>query len=275
MKRASELAPEGEKQVVFECAYLMAKTGEPPCDIAGYLESKGYDRDDLTVELARAYNHAQMPQKAIDLLLSRRFVACEGGEHYIADEYMYAWYLIGAERYRKGDYQGAYEAFSSAQVLPQSLGSGLWNDVKLVPYRYFQAACLKKLGKTDEAMAIYRSFLEYRFDYFSDMYLITLAYYVGRAYEELGMADLGKELVRSRLQSFEAEWDKTDTGAFGTTPFFIIFIDPPLESRHQYYAYPLMMFSSFLKDSERERRYETEQKKDTYHSCIRDFTVTE
>ena len=275
MKRASELAPEGEKQVVFECAYLMAKTGEPPCDIAGYLESKGYDRDDLTVELARAYNHAQMPQKAIDLLLSRRFVACEGGEHYIADEYMYAWYLIGAERYRKGDYQGAYEAFSSAQVFPQSLGSGLWNDVKLVPYRYFQAACLKKLGKTDEAKKIYRSFLEYRFDYFSDMYLVTLAYYVGRAYEELGMADLGKELVRSRLQSFEAEWDKTDTGAFGTTPFFIIFIDPPLEARHQYYAYPLMIFSSFLKDSERERRYETEQKKDTYHSCIRDFTVTE
>ena len=275
MQKADALAPKSEKQITFERAYLMAKTGEDAHEIAEYLERKGYDRDDLTVELARAYNHAGMPQKAVDLLLSRKFVACEGGEHYIADEYMYAWYLIGAERYEKGDYAGAYEAFSSAQILPQSLGSGLWNDVKLVPYQYFQAACLKKLGKTDEAMAIYRSFLEYRFDYFSDMYLISLAYYVGRAYEELGMAERGKALVRSRLQAFEAEWDKADTGYFGTTPFFLVFVDPPLRARHEYYSYPLMLFSSFLKDKARTARYEAEQKKDTYHSCIRDFTVTD
>ena len=272
LKEALNCAPVGEKQLEFECAYFMAKTGEDAAKIAEYLEKSGYDRDDLTVELARAYNRAGKPEKAIETLLSRQFVACEGGEHYIADEYMYAWYLIGAERYGRGDYEGAREAFVSAQTLPQSLGSGLWNEVKLVPYRYFEAACLLRLGKREQAEEIYRSFLRYRFDYFSDMYLITLAYYVGRAYEELGMKENGDSLVRGRLEEFEAEWDKEDTGYFGTTPFFLAFVDAPSAARHAHYAYPLMMFSRYLNDGKRTEKYQSECSKDTYHSLLRDFT---
>ena len=66
MQKADALAPKSEKQITFERAYLMAKTGEDAHEIAEYLERKGYDRDDLTVELARAYNHAGMPQKAVE-----------------------------------------------------------------------------------------------------------------------------------------------------------------------------------------------------------------
>lgn len=129
------------------------------------------------------YNLSGEPQRALDVLLSRNFVACEGGEHYIADEYMFAYYLLGKERYVRGDYEGVAEAFLSAQTLPQSLGSGLWNEAKLVPYRYFQAKCLFRLGRKKEAEEILRGFLKFRFDYFSDMYLLTLAYYVARVRE--------------------------------------------------------------------------------------------
>ena len=92
---------------------------------------------------------------------------------------------------------------------------------------------------------------------------------------ELGEAKRGRELVQARLAQFEAEWEKEDTGYFGTTPFFLVFIDRPARARKQYYSYPLMLFSSFLKDKARTARYAAEQKKDTYHSCIRDFTVTD
>lgn len=272
MRRARSLAPEGEKQIVFESAYLMAKTGEDPKEIAAYLERAGHDRDDLTVELARAYDHMGSPERAREALLSRSFVACEGGEHYIADEYMYAGYLIGKRAYESGDYAGALQAFTQAQTLPQSLGSGLWNDVKRVPFRYFAAACLEKLGRRGEAEEVYRSFLKYRFDYFSDMYLISLAYYVGRAYEELGEAKRGRELVQARLAQFEAEWEKEDTGYFGTTPFFLVFIDRPARARKQYYSYPLVLFSRFLGDEARAAEYEKVLRRETYGSYLYDFT---
>lgn len=273
MERARVFAPAGEKQIAFESAYLMAKTGEQPCKIVSYLEHTGYDRDDLTVELARAYNHADMPEDAIRTLLARKFVACEGGEHYIADEYMYAWYSIGAKRFREGDFEGARQAFVSAQTLPQSLGSGLWNETKLVPFRYFEAACLKALGRAEEAKSIYRSFLKYRFDYFSDMYLISLAYFVGRAYEELGEADKGVTLVQRRLKELEAELNKQDTGYFGTTPFFLVFVDEPSLARKQYYSYPLYLFSRFLHDDARAERYGKILQGETYGLYIQDFTI--
>ena len=261
----------GSKQIVFESAYLMAKTGESPLKIAQYLEKEGYDRDDLTVELARAYNHADQPERALEVLLARQFVACEGGEHYIADEYMYAWYLIGARRFQSKDYDGARQAFVSAQTLPQSLGSGLWNDVKLVPFRYFEAMSLKALGKEERAREIFRSFLKYRFDYFSDMYLSTLAYYVGRAYEELGEPERGRALVQDRLDQLESEFDKEDTGYFGTTPFFLVFIDKPSRARRQYYAYPLFLFSQFLKDTARVERYRVIMQEETHGLYIEDI----
>lgn len=272
MRNARSLAPAGEKQIVFESAYLMAKTGDPPRTIAEYLESAGHDRDDLTVELARAYNHMGCPERARDVLLSRSFVACEGGEHYIADEYMYAGYLIGKRMYESGDYAGALRAFNEAQNLPRSLGSGLWNDVKRVPFRYFVAACFEKLGRHSEAEEVYRSFLKYHFDYFSDMYLNSLAYYLGRAYEELGEAQKGRDLVQTRLEQFESELEKEDTGYFGTTPFFLVFIDQPARARRQYYSYPLMLFSRFLGDKRRAAKYEDILRQETYGSYIYDFT---
>ena len=88
MKRAAELAPKTEKQITFECAHLMAKVGVAADEIAAFILSRGANRDELVVELARAYNHAGKPDMAIDALLARNFVAAEGGEHYIADEYM-------------------------------------------------------------------------------------------------------------------------------------------------------------------------------------------
>lgn len=272
MERARALAPAGEKQIAFESAYLMAKTGESPEKIAAYLQQVGHDRDDLTVELARAYNHADRPEDAIRTLLAREFVACEGGEHYIADEYMYAWYAIGAKRFREGDFEGARQAFVAAQTLPQSLGSGLWNETKLVPFRYFEAACLKALGRTQEAKQIYQSFLKYPFDYFSDMYLISLAYYIGRAYEELGEADRGATIVRGRLEEFEAALSKQDTGYFGTTPFFLVFVDEPALARKQHYAYPLYLFSRFLHDEARAAQYGALLQGETYGLYMQDFT---
>ena len=273
MKLARKNAPKGEKQIAFESAYLMAKTLSDPLEIAAYLESTGFDRDDLTVELARAYNHAGMPERALGALQSRNFVACEGGEHYIADQYMYAYYLIGERKYRAGDFEGALEAFRKACVLPESLGAGLWNEAKKAPFRYFEAACLEKLNREKEAEEIYRSFLEFRFDYFSDMYLVSLVYFVARALVKLGEGERAKLLVHGRLSEFERAAGQESMGYFGTTPFFISFIDDAKRARSEYYAYPLYLLSVFLKDEARAEKYAAQLEGEGYGLYIKDFTL--
>ncbi len=272
MKRAVTAAPADEKQITFEAAYLMAKMNVPAAEIEAMILSRDTDRDDITVELARAYNHQGKADEALSLLLGRSFVACEGGEHYIADEYMYAYYLKGRAAYLAGDHETALRCFEEAQVLPQSLGSGLWNDLKKVPYEYFAARCLEKLGRVEEAQDIYRSFGKYRFDYFTDMYLYTFAYYAVRGLEALGRRDEGDALIQKRFAEFSAAAAQRTPGYFGTTPFFISFIDDADEARRAHYAYPLYLFASYLGEEEACRRNAAILAEEGYGLYIDDFT---
>ena len=271
MKKAAELAPKTEKQITFECAHLMAKVGVAADEIAEFILSRGVNRDELVVELARAYNHSGKPDMALEALLGRKFVACEGGEHYIADEYMYAHYLKGKDAYLRGDYEKALAIFRSAQILPESLGSGLWNSVKKVPYQYFEAKCLEKLGKADEAKALYTHFCTYKFDFFTDMYLYTFAYYAARALESLGRKDEGDKLIKDRFAAWSAECERETLGYFGTTPFFMGYIDEAVSAKKLHYSYPLYLFATYLGTDATE--YKNTFSCDGYGLYIEDFTV--
>lgn len=268
----AERSGHGEKQIIFERAYLLFHTGETPENIARYLERVGYDRDDLTVELARAYNLSGQPARALDVLLARSFVACEGGEHYIADEYTFAHYLQGRAFYLAGDYVSALKEFRLAQELPASLGAGFWNECKKVPFQYFEARCLQKLNREEEARAILSEFFKYRFDYFSNMYLPTLPYYVGKAYELMGQGEKGRSLVAEHRRRTENAMREPDTGYFGTTPFFISYLEEPRLARERTLAYPLTLYCTFLGDKAAAEKYATIAAADGYNLRIEDFT---
>ena len=273
MQKAAELAPKTEKQITFETAYLMAKTGKSGAEIASFILSRGVDRDDIAVELARAYNHDSKPELALETLLNRVFVACEGGEHAIADQYTYAHYLQGKEAYLQGDYERALENFENAQILPQSLGSGFWNAIKKVPFQYFAAKCLEKLGKVEEAKEIYRSFAAYRFDYFTDMYLYTFAYYAAQALRNLGEEKKADELVPWRKAGYEKALSQETLGYFNTTPFFIGFIDETNRAKQTHYAYPLYLLARYEGDETAMEKYKKVMDKDGYGLYIDDFTL--
>ena len=272
MALALEKSPKDERQMTFERAYFLAKTGARPETILGMLAARDCNRDELVVETARAYNHLGDFDKALDVLLNRKFVACEGGEHYIADQYTFARYLKGKRFYEAGEFEKSLREFESAIELPQSLGSGFWNEIKKVPFQYFQAKCLLKLGRTDEAKEILRGFKRYLFDYFTDMYQYTFAYYLARALEILGESDAAKALMEKRTAEFEAARETEDTGCFGTTPFFISYIDEPKVARKANYSYPLYLFATVLKDEKRMKQYRAELDKDAYGTNMLDFT---
>ena len=273
MQKSAALAPKDEKQITFETAYVMAKAGASGNEIAWFISSRNADRDDVAVELARAYNHANRPDLALETLLTRTFVACEGGEHAIADQYTYAHYLQGKTAYLQGDYKQALVSFQAAQVLPQSLGSGFWNEIKKVPFQYFEAKCLEKLGKKEEAKEIYRSFQKYRFDFFTDMYLYTFAYYLAQGLRALGESEKADEIVAWKKENHLRALSQETLGYFNTTPFFIGFIDEAERAKRTHHAYPLYLIAKYEGDETAATAHKKTMEQDCYGLYIEDFTL--
>ena len=101
MKRALELRPD-DCQLLYETVVLMDKLGIDPAEKIRLLTGKEFRRDDLFTELAKAYNQNFQPDQALETLLCHAFIPCEGGEHAIADQYMFAYLVKGIEAYQKG-----------------------------------------------------------------------------------------------------------------------------------------------------------------------------
>lgn len=201
MKKAISLKPDSE-QLIYETAVLMDKLDLPPEEKIEFLTTHRITRDDCICELAKAYNQAQSPEKALRTLLDHCFVPCEGGEHAIADQYLFAHLLMGRTAYKNGDYEAALENFRKGQILPQSIGAGIWNHCKLVPLKYFEALCLEKLQKVQEAEEIFRYIATIEIEYFSNMHLKELPYYQARAWEHL-KAPLKAQQV---ITKYRREW---------------------------------------------------------------------
>lgn len=254
MKKALMLLPESE-QLVYETVVLMDKLGISAKEKIDFLTSHNITRDDCFSELAKAYNQALQPEKAIETLMSHCFVPCEGGEHAIADQYLFAHLVIGRNALRNGNVTDALETFRKGQILPQSLGAGIWNHCKLVPLKFFEAICLEKLGEKTRADEIFSYIANIGIEYFSNMHLKELPYYQACAWRHLG-----EEIKAERLiTEYRREWsgiDKvSDNGFFGTTPFFISFTDDPKRLRRAQHCYLNALISEFIGDKEKAREY--------------------
>lgn len=229
------------QQVLYESAILMDLLGAPASNKIALLEpySPNFRRDDLFVELAKAYNQNCQSEKALELLLGHVFVACEGGEHAIADQYMYAFFQQGMAKKHAGDYAGAYETLKKALTLPKSLGSGIWNRCKYVPYQFHMAQCLEALGKTEEAREIYRMILDIEIEFFSNMHLRELPYYQALCAEALGLQQKAWNIMAKAKRDWSSNLNRKDNGFFSTTPFFISFAQDPKLARRGSYLYLL------------------------------------
>ena len=250
MTKALELSPDSE-ELIYETVVLMDKLGISAKEKIDFLTSHKITRDDCFTELAKAYNQVLQPEKAIETLMSHSFVPCEGGEHAIADQYLFAHLVMGREEQEKGNTEKAIALFRKGQILPQSLGAGIWNHCKLVPLKFFEALCLEEMGKKSEADEIFTYIATIGIEYFSNMHLKELPYYQACAWRHLG-----EELKAQRLiTKYRREWkdiDKViDNGFFGTTPFFISFTDNPKQLRRALHCYLNALIADFTGDKEK------------------------
>ena len=236
-----------DEELLYETVVLMDKMGIDPTEKINLITSHKASRDDVLTELAKAYNQAFMPEKAIETLMSHDFVPCEGGEHAIADQYMFAYLVKGKTELEKGNTEVAIELFRKGQVLPQSLGAGIWNHCKLIPLKYHEALCLELLGKKTEADEIFSYIANVTIEYFSNMHLKELPYWQAKAFMHLGEPTKAQHIMTKYLREWSKIQHTKDNGYFGTTPFFIPFVDEPQKLRRAQYLYLMSLCSDFAK----------------------------
>ncbi|MBE6762130.1 MAG: DUF5107 domain-containing protein [Ruminococcaceae bacterium] len=254
MKKAVTLNPTSE-ELIYETVVLMDKLSVTPTEKVEFLESRRnvITRDDILTELAKAYNQADMPNKALDVLLNHDFVPCEGGEHAIADQYIFANFNLAQAKLKNADYSGALELFRTAQVLPQNLGAGIWNHTKHIPCRYFEAVCLENLEKKQEAEKIYRYITNTKIEYFSNMHLKELPFYQALSYNRLGERIKGVQLLTRYHRIWEDAFTAKDSGYFATTPFFIPFTDAPERLRKAQFGYLLGLCEDYMGNADKSK----------------------
>ena len=214
-------------ELLYETVVLMNKSGADPKEKIKLLLSHSFNRDDLYTELVKAYNQNGEYEKAIETLMSHRFVPCEGGEHAIADQYMFAHFAMGMGEWKAHNYVKALEIFQKGQILPDSLGAGIWNHCKRIPYRFGEALCLEALGRKEEATEIYEYISETEIEYFSNMHLPELAFWRALSYDRRGMTLHSKQLITKYRRQWNGMFGVKDNGFFATTPFFMPFIEAP------------------------------------------------
>ena len=250
MKKAVAHNPDSE-ELIYEAVVLMDKLSVNAKEKVEFLEQRRniITRDDILTELAKAYNQADMPEKSLEVLLNHNFVPCEGGEHAIADQYIFANFNLAQKKLENEDYEEALKYLRTAQVLPQNLGAGIWNHCKHIPCRYFEAICLERLGKKAEAEKIYRYIANTKIEYFSNMHLKELPWYQALSFDRLGKRIKGVQLMTKYHRIWEEALTARDSGYFATTPFFIPFTDAPEKLRTAQFSYLLGLCKGYMGNS--------------------------
>lgn len=214
------------------------------------IRASGCQRDDVVTERARACVRAGRADEALDVLLSHRFVPCEGGEHAVAEPYLYAWLDKGLSALAAGQTDAAADALRRGQVVPDELGAGIWNRCKLVPLRFAEALALEKGGRAEEARAIFADIAAIPVDYFSNMHLGELPYFIALSLRHLGRGSEGNEVMTRARRAWEKIRRVRDNGFFGTTPFFICYIEAPEKLRLALWHYRMALVDAYRGDDE-------------------------
>ncbi|HBP39190.1 MAG TPA: hypothetical protein DD640_10735, partial [Clostridiales bacterium] len=240
LREAYTRDPDNE-QLLYEICSVMGRTGVPPQERIAFIASHaaGEPRPEIVLEWTQALNQAGRYEEALNLLASHRFVPCEGGEHAVAEQYLFARHAIGRCLLQQNRPADALEQFRLAQVLPDNLGAGLWHEALLVPHQFYEAFCLDLLNCQEDASQIYRHIAGLSVDYFSNMHLPALPYWQALSLNRLGQDEASRAVLAAAEERWQEALLKKSAGYFKATPFFINYMESPENQRRGLYQYLL------------------------------------
>lgn len=234
LKKAVALKPYDE-QLLNEISFLMASVGVPGAERAAYIQENlpEHPGDDLMLELAKAYNDCGAYDKALEALLSHTFTPGEGGEFAIAETYMFGRFAAGRKELKQGHYETALEYFQSALQIPANLNAAYWNESVTVPYRYYEAEALSRLGRTEEANAIIEHISKLNNGGMWNMGG-EFTYYTALIAKLSGDVMQAQSIMRNAILNWEAQLADTRHAVPTQRPgrfFCLSYMDDPLETK--------------------------------------------
>lgn len=234
LKKAVALKPNDE-QLLNEISFLMASVGVPGSDRAAYIQANmpADAGDDLTLELAKAYNDSGDYDKALEVLLGHTFTPGEGGEFAIAETYMFGRFAAGRKELKQGNNEEALEYFQSALQIPANLNASYWNESVTVPYRYYEAEALAKLGRTEEANAIIEHISKLNNGGMWNMGG-EFTYYTAMTAKLSGDVMKAQSIIRDAILNWEAQLADKRHAVPAQRPgrfFCLCYMDDPLENK--------------------------------------------
>lgn len=118
-------AAHDDARLIYERDQLYKRLGDPPDRRLRELQKHPElvaRRDDLSVELCALLNQTGAPERALDILTSRRFQPWEGGEGQALGQYLRACLLIARRKLTEGEATAAVEQLMAALAPPENLG---------------------------------------------------------------------------------------------------------------------------------------------------------
>lgn len=235
MRQAIEKSPK-HLQLWYEYLRLMELQGIMPEDRIKVWEQLGIaatTRDDIFLLGVHAYNQAGRFETAKELLISHRFIPCEGGEHAVANEYFLANLGMACHAMMKQDWETAIARLAENNDIPECLGGGIWHEVMKTPYLYLSGICQEQM-QCGSGRQFFIEVDSFPINYFTIMYLPSFPIWKALSRRAMGMS------TETDLQDIHAQYDSRIQqpleGFFSATPFFESFIEDPGQSQRQHYG---------------------------------------
>jgi len=188
-----------DARILFEFDQLRKKLDHNMSERLDYLLERKemvLGRDDCSVELANLHNLTGQPEKALELLLSRRFHPWEGGEGQVLKQYTTARLLLGQKELADDNPDTALTHFQTAMDAPHNLGEAYHLLQAKADVNYWIGKAFKALGNESEAAKYFEMSANEQGD-FQAMAVTEhseLSYYRGLSLIELGKKDEAAEL---------------------------------------------------------------------------------
>jgi tetratricopeptide (TPR) repeat protein len=108
-------------------------------------------RDDLYLEVATLYNLIGKHEKALDLIMKRKFHPWEGGEGKVTGQYLFAHTEIAKKAITEKDYNKALSHLEATNQYPHNLGEGKLFGAQENDINYWKGCACYGLGEENNA----------------------------------------------------------------------------------------------------------------------------
>ena len=220
-----------DARLLYEADQLRKRTGACAAQRLAMLESHPNlvsQRDDLTAEFITLLNQTGCPEKALEMLLSRRFNPWEGGEGLVSGQYVWAHILLGRSLLESRNPQEALAHFSAAREYPQNLGEGKHMLTRETHLDYFAGLALSQMGRENEARQCWTKAAD------DNSPITWFSYYRAMSLNALGSKEEAASLLRHMSDFAQKQMDaEVKIDYFATSLPNLLLFEDDLQKRNQ------------------------------------------